>query len=163
NENVRASWALVEVAPLMATVQVADADLEAYLKGHEAEYRQPEQRKTSYVTISIRDFIKAPGDAEVEKYYTEHAAEFQKRAQPGGKTPLKEVATQIRDRLSAADADRAAKAKADEVRGKLAGASDFSAEARKLGLTPIDVTIPKTEATAGPAQDTMAQAVFELA
>src|ERR1051326_2298315 len=41
NEHPRAAWALVEVAPLAATVQVADTDLEAYLKGHEAEYRQP--------------------------------------------------------------------------------------------------------------------------
>src|SRR5712691_9314877 len=44
-DGVRASWALVEVAPLTAGVQVADADLETYLKTHDAEYRQPERRK----------------------------------------------------------------------------------------------------------------------
>ena len=64
NEGVRASWALVEVAPLMAGVQVSDADLEAYLKAHESEYRQPERRKVTYVTVSIRDHIKPVTEAE---------------------------------------------------------------------------------------------------
>jgi peptidyl-prolyl cis-trans isomerase D len=81
---------------------------------------------------------------------------------PGAKTPLKEVAAQIRDRISATDAERAAKAKADEVRGKLGTATDFSAEARRLGLTPTDVTIPKTEEVGAGGVDTMARASFEL-
>src|SRR5262249_22918194 len=82
--------------------------------------------------------------------------------QPGGETPLKEVAAQVRDRISALDAERASKAKADEVRGKLAGATDFAAEARRLNLTPTDVTIPKTEQIGAAGADTMAQATFEL-
>src|SRR5439155_544522 len=81
---------------------------------------------------------------------------------PGGKTPLKEVAAQIRDRISATDAERAAKTKADEARAKLIGAADFSAEARRLGLTPTDLTIPKTEQAGAGGADTMAQATFEL-
>jgi peptidyl-prolyl cis-trans isomerase D len=81
---------------------------------------------------------------------------------PGAKTPLKEVAAQIRDRISAVEAERAAKAKAAEVRGNLIGATDFSAEARRLGLTPTDVTVPKTEQAGVVGADTMAQAVFEL-
>jgi peptidyl-prolyl cis-trans isomerase D len=81
---------------------------------------------------------------------------------PGTKTPLKEVAAQIRDRISAVEAERAAKARAAEVRGKLVGATDFSAEARRLGLTPTEVTVPKTEQASVADADTMAQAVFEL-
>ena len=265
NEGVRAAWALIEVASLAAGVTVSDGELESYLKAHEAEYRQPERRKVTYVTVSTRDFIKAPSDAEIEKYYTEHASEFDKPPQirvahvlvripetggsegedkarakvaevikrakagedfgqlareisedpgskqnggdlglvrkgemvpqfeqaafalkageissepvrtpfgfhaikvnevnPGGKTPLKEVAAQIRDRISATDAERAAKAKADEARAKLIGAADFSAEARRLGLTPTDLTIPKTEQAGAGGADTMAQATFEL-
>jgi peptidyl-prolyl cis-trans isomerase D len=266
NEGVRVAWALVDPTPLAAGVAISDADLESYLKTHEAEYRQPERRRVSYVTVSTRDFIKAPSEAEIEKYYTEHAAEFEKPAQirvahvlvrvpeaggsegedkarakvadvikrakagedfaklareisedpgskdnggdlglvrkgemvpqfeqaafalkageispepvrspfgfhaikvaevqPGGKTPLKEVAAQIRDRISAADAERAAKAKADEARGKLIGAADFTAAARELGLTAVDTTIPKPEATGLAGVDTMAQTTFELA
>src|SRR5438876_4841984 len=265
NEGVRAAWALIEFASLAAGVTVSDGELETYLKTHEAEYRQPERRKVTYVTVSTRDFIKAPSDAEIEKYYTEHASEFDKPPQirvahllvripeaggsegedkarakvaeiikrakagedfgtlarensedpgskqnggdlglvrkgemvpqfeqaafalkageissapvrtpfgfhaikvnevnPGGKTPLKEVAAQIRDRISATDAERAAKAKADEARAKLIGAADFSTEARRLGLTPTDLTIPKTEQAGAGGADTMAQTTFEL-
>jgi peptidyl-prolyl cis-trans isomerase D len=265
NEGVRAAWALVEVAPLVAGVAVTDAELEPYLKSHEAEYRQPERRKVAYITIPMRDFVKVPSDAEVEKFYSEHASEFEKppsirvahilvrvpetggsegedkararvaevikRAEAGedfgklareisedpgskqnggdlglvrkgemvpqfeqaafalkagelssepvrtpfgfhaikvsevnaaGKTPLKDVAAQIRERISAMEAERAAKAKADEVRTKLVGTKDFAAEARRLGLTPTDATIPKTEQLGAAGVDTMAQATFEL-
>jgi peptidyl-prolyl cis-trans isomerase D len=266
NENVRAAWALVEVAPLTAGVQATDAELETYLKAHEAEYRQPERRKTSYVLVAIRDHIKPVPEADIEKYYSERGAEFErppqvraahilvrvgetggseaedkarvkiadviKRAkagedfgklareisedpgskanggdlglvrkgemvpqfeqaafamkpgeisaepvrtpfgfhaikvtevQPGGKTPLKDVAAQIRDRLSAEAADRAAKARADEARAKLQTASDFSAEAKALGLTPLDTTIPKIERPAAAPSDVMADTAFALA
>ena len=266
NEGVRALWALVEVAPLMTGVQVSDAEAETYLKAHEAEYRQPERRKVTYVTIPIREYIKPVSDAEVEKYYAEHGSEFErppqvrashvlvrvpeaggsegedkarakvadviKRAkggedfaklareisedpgskanggdlglvrkgemvpqfeqavfamkageisaepvrtpfgfhavkvaeiQPGGKTPLKEVAAQIRDRLSAEAADRASKAKADEARAKLQTAADFSATAKALELTALDTTIPKIDRPPTAAPDVMADTAFALA
>jgi peptidyl-prolyl cis-trans isomerase D len=83
--------------------------------------------------------------------------------QPGGKTPLKDVAAQIRDRLSADAADRAAKAKADEIRAKLQGAADFIAVVKALGLSPIDTTIPKIDRPPGAAADVMADATFALA
>ncbi len=266
NEGVRASWALVEVAPFIAGMQASDADLESYLKKHESEYRQPERRKVTYVTIPIRDFIKPVAEADIEKYYTEHASEFEKppqvraahilvrvpetggsegedkarakiadvirrvkagedfarlarelsedpgskenggdlglvrkgemvpqfeqaafalkagemapepvrtpfgfhaikvtEVQSGGKTPMKDAAAQIRDRLSAEAADRAAKAKADEARTKLQGAADFSAEARTLGLTPLDTTIPKIDRPPTAAPDLMSDTAFALA
>ncbi len=266
NENMRAAWALVEAAPLVAGVQVSDAELEAYLKAHEAAYRQPERRKVSYVLIGMRDFVKPVADAEVEKYYTEHPREFEKppqvrashilvrvpetggsegedkartkvadairrakagedfaklareisedpgskqtggdlglvrkgemvpqfeqaafalkpgeispepvrspfgfhaikvvEIQPGGKTPLKDVAGQIRDRVAAEAAERAAKAKADEARAKLVSAPDFLAEARALGLIALDATMTRIERPPTAAPDTMEQTAFELA
>jgi peptidyl-prolyl cis-trans isomerase D len=266
NEGLRVAWALVEVAPLTASVQVSDAELETYLKTRESEYRQPERRKITYITVPVRDFVKPVSDADVEKHYAEHGGEFErspqirvahvlvrvpetggsegedkarakiaeviKRAragedfaklarevsedpsskanggdlglvrkgemvpqfeqaafglkageispepvrspfgfhaikvsevQPGGKTPLKEVAAQIRDRLSAEAADRAAKAKADEVRAKLQSAKDFAAEAKALGLTPLDTTIPRIERPASAAPDVMTDTTFALA
>ena len=266
NEGVRVTWALVDVTPLMAAVSVQDAELETYLKAHEAEYRQPERRKVTYVTVPIRDYLKPPTEAEVEKYYAEHGTEFEQPAQirvahvlvrvpeaggsegedkararvaevikraragedfgklareisedPGSKpnggdlglvrkgemvpqfeqaafalkageislepvrspfgfhaikvgevraaakTPLKEVAAQIRERISAAEAEKVAKAKAEEARTKLVGAADFAAAARELGLTAIDTTIPKPEGTGGAGPDTIAQTTFELA
>jgi peptidyl-prolyl cis-trans isomerase D len=269
NETVRAAWALVDVAPLAAGVQVTDQELETYLKAHESDYRQPERRKVVYVTVGPREFAKPPSDAEVEKYYTEHASDYEKPAQvrashvlvrvpdtggseaedkakakiadvirrakagedfaklareisedpgskenggdlglvrkgemvpqfeqavfamkageisaepvrtpfgfhaikvtdvqPGGKTPLKEVAPQIRERLATEAGDRGAKTTAEEVRAKLQGATDFAGEAKKLGHLPIEATIPKTDRSgmAGiTGTDTMEQAAFELA
>jgi len=55
------------------------------------------------------------------------------------------VAAQIRDRLAAEAADKAARAKADEVRPPLQAAKDFVAEARRLGLTPVETTMSKVE------------------
>ena len=59
--------------------------------------------------------------------------------------PLREAAPVIRDRLAAEAADKAARAKADEVRPALQGAKDFMAEARQLSLTPIETTLAKAD------------------
>src|SRR5262249_60004452 len=55
------------------------------------------------------------------------------------------VAPQIRDRLAAEAADRAARAKTDEVKPALQAAQDFMVEAKRLGLTPIETTMSKME------------------
>lgn len=63
----------------------------------------------------------------------------------GGKQPLGEVARELRERLQKDAADRAAKARADEVRATLLGAADFVAEAKKLGLEPVTTTVARRE------------------
>jgi len=81
--------------------------------------------------------------------------------------PMKEVASQIRDRLAADASDRAARAKAEEIRPALQAAKDFPAEARKLSLTPIETTMTKIGRPPGipgmPAVDTLEEAAFGLA
>src|SRR2546422_2655460 len=247
-EEVRAAWALVETTPLLASATASDEEVAAYLKAHPAEFQLPERRRVQYVTLAPKDFRPQIPEAEVEKYYTEHAKEFEtprqvhaahvlvvvpqtggreaedkarakvadviRRAKagedfgklaaelsedpgtkpkggdlgwiskgemvpafeavaftlgrgeltpepvrtpfgfhaikvlevrPGGKKPLKDVAPQIRDRLAAEAADKAARAKADEVKPALQAAKDFVAEARRLGLTPVETTMSKVE------------------
>lgn len=110
-------------------------------------------------------FALKPGEISPEPVRTPfgfHAIKVTE-VQPGGKTPLKEVAGQIRDRLSAEAADRAAKARAEEVRAKLQAATDFAADAKALGLSPIDTTIPKVDRPPTAAPDTVADATFALA
>src|SRR5213080_3590902 len=261
-EEVRAAWALVETAPLMASATAGDEDIAAYLKSHSAEFQLSERRRVQYVTLAPKDFRPQLSEAEVEKYYTEHAREFEtpqqvhaahvlvpvpqtggseaedkarekiadviRRAKagedfarlaaqvsedPGTKTkggdlgwitkgemvpafetavfalgpgqispepvrtpfgfhaikvletraaskkPLQDVAASIRDRLAAEAADRAARAKADEVKAPLQSAKDFMAEARRLGLTPIETTMSRLERVpmfggSDPLQDT---------
>ena len=78
--------------------------------------------------------------------------------------PMKEVAPQIRDRLAADAADRAARARADEIRPALLAAKDFTAEARKLGLMPVETTMARIGRPPGmPAADTLEDAAFGLA
>jgi len=84
--------------------------------------------------------------------------------QEGGRKPLKDVAGQIRSRLSAEAADRAAKEKADQIRPPLQAAKDFMAEAKKLGLEPIETTMAKLDRVPGLAgTDTLEDAAFALA
>src|SRR5437773_2490172 len=82
--------------------------------------------------------------------------------QDGGKKPLKEVAAPIRERLQAEAADRGARARADEVCTTLLGAGDFTAEAKKLGLTPHDAMIARKQSGPFAGADTMEEAAFNL-
>jgi peptidyl-prolyl cis-trans isomerase D len=264
-EEVRALWALVETAPLIGEITPTDAELEAYLKEHAAQFREPERRRIESVAFNPADFITPVPDAEVQKYYDEHAAEFEtphqvqvshilvrvpetggseaedrarektadiiKRikageafdklarelsedpgsADKGGdlgfvgkgemvpqfeaavfglkkgemtpepvrtpfgyhailardiregtRKPFKEVAAEIRARLALEAADRAARARADEVRPPLQAAADFMAEARKLGLTPSTATIPRRPPAPGAPEDPVSETAFGL-
>jgi peptidyl-prolyl cis-trans isomerase D len=83
--------------------------------------------------------------------------------QEGGRKPLKDVAGQIRNRLSAEAADRAAKDKAEQIRPPLQAAKDFMAEAKKLGLEPVETTMAKLDRVPGLAgTDTLEEAAFGL-
>ncbi|HYS15845.1 MAG TPA: peptidyl-prolyl cis-trans isomerase [Candidatus Binatia bacterium] len=265
-EEVRAAWALVELAPIVAATGATDEELSAYLAQHPDEFRQADRRRVQYVTLSPKDFATPVTDAEVEKFYQEHLKEYEsprqvraahvlvrvpetggsegedkarakvadviRRAkagadfgklaqevsedpgsasrggdiglvskgemvpqfeqalfalkkgevspepvrtpfgfhaikvfeiQEGGRKPLKEVAPQIRSRLSAEAADRAAKAKADQLRPALQAAKDFMAEAKKLGLQPVETTMARIERVAGlTTPDPLEEAAFAL-
>ena len=73
------------------------------------------------------------------------------------------MAAQIRDRLAAEAADRAARAKADEVKPLLQAAPDFMAEAKRLGLTPLETTMSKLERVPMFGGDPLQDAAFTLA
>lgn len=266
-EEVRAAWALVDLAPLVAAVTPTDDELAAYLRAHGDDFRQPERRRIQYVAVDPKEFKPAVSPAEVEKYYAERGAEFEEPRQvraahilvpvpatggseaedqarakvgdairrakagedfaklaralsqdpgsaqrggdlglvkkgetvlpfeqalfalrkgeispepvrtpfgfhaikaveirEGGKKPLKDVAPQIRERLASEAADRAARARAEEVRAKLIGAADFMAEARKLGADPVETTLARRDqALSFAPADPLEEAAFELA
>src|SRR5260370_767030 len=48
HDQVRAAWAYADVYPAMAAVQVAAADLEPFVKGHQPQFSQPERRRLQY-------------------------------------------------------------------------------------------------------------------
>ena len=83
----------------------------------------------------------------------------------GTRKPLKDVAAQIRDRLAAEAAEKAARAKADEVRPALQQTKDFMAQARTLGLAPVETSMTKAARPPGMPEgaDSLEDAAFALA
>jgi peptidyl-prolyl cis-trans isomerase D len=78
------------------------------------------------------------------------------------KKALKDVAPQIRERLAAQAADRAAQARAEEVRAKLLSAADFMADARALGVAPVETTIARRTASPFLPPDPMEDSAFSV-
>jgi hypothetical protein len=138
-EEVRAAWALVEVAPLVATATISDAELGTHLKDRADEFRQPERRKIQYVTVSPKDFVRPASDADLEKYYKEHAAEFE--------TPRQARASHILVRVpetGGSEAEDKAKAKVAEVIGDcIAGKGKLY----RYGGDEFVVILPGTDST----------------
>jgi peptidyl-prolyl cis-trans isomerase D len=266
HERVRAAWAFGDLKPAMAAVQVADSELEPYVKAHPAQFTLPERRRLQYVLVSASPQAAAVSDAEVEAYYKEHGSEFEeprrlrvahvlvrvppvggsdaenaakakiadviKRARSGedfgklarevsedkasavqggdlgfvgpgelvapfeqaafalkkgeisdpvrtpfgyhairvldvkegGKTPLKEVAGKIRTTLATQKGERAAQARADEVKAALQGGSDLAAAAKKLGLEARELTFARGDALGDAGRDPqLDETVFGLA
>jgi peptidyl-prolyl cis-trans isomerase D len=265
-EEVRAAWALVEVAPIVAGANATDEELSTYLTQHPDEFRQPDRRRVQYVTLTPKDFPAAVTDADVEKFYKEHESEYEtprqvrashvlvrvpetggsegedkarakiadviRRAKAGAdfgklaqevsedpataprggdlglvgkgemvpqfeqplftlkkgeispepvrtpfgfhaikvvdiqeasKKPVKEVAPQIKSRLAAEAGERGALGLGVVLRGPLQAAKDFMAEAKKLGLSPIETTMAKIERASGmAASDPLEDAAFSL-
>jgi len=82
----------------------------------------------------------------------------------GGKKPLKEVAGAIRDRLMAEAAEKAMRTRAEALRPPLQAAKDFLAEAKKLGLAPLESTLARVDRLAGlGGADPLEEAAFALA
>lgn len=82
----------------------------------------------------------------------------------GGRTPFKDVAAKIKEALLNERSDRAARARADEVKPKLQAASDFAAEARTLGFELREGSIARGDALKGVGRDAQLEdAVFALA
>ena len=126
-ERVRADWALVESAPLMAQVTVSDPDAEAYLKAHEPQFSRPERRRIQYVVVTPKAFAQAVNDADAEAYYKEHRSEFER--------PQRLKASHILVRVpptGGSEAENKSKAKVEEAIRRAKGGEDFGKIAKEL-------------------------------
>jgi peptidyl-prolyl cis-trans isomerase D len=82
----------------------------------------------------------------------------------GGRTPLAQAAPKIRERLAVENAERAARARAEELKPLLQAAPDFMAEAKKLGVNAVETRLPRMPAPSGmPRGESMEEAAFDLA
>src|SRR6266508_5419998 len=126
-ERVRADWAYVESGPLMAQVTVSDADAEAYVKAHEAQFSRPERRRIQYVALAPKAFAKAVPDADAEAYYKEHQAEFEKPKR------LKTAHILVRvPPTGGSEAENKSKAKVEEAIRRAKAGEDFGKLAKEL-------------------------------
>jgi len=83
--------------------------------------------------------------------------------QESGKSPYKDVADKIKEKLLAERSDRAAAAKAEQVRGPLQAAKDFASEAKSLGVEARTATVARGDGLEGIGRDpALEEAVFGL-
>ncbi len=127
HERVRAAWAYADVKPVMAAVQVAEEDLEPYVKAHPARFSRPERRKLQYVIVNPRNLAVTVSDAEAEAYYHEHAAEFEEPK----RLRVAHVLVRVPP-VGGSDAENAAKAKVEDVIKRAKGGEDFAKLAREV-------------------------------
>src|SRR6185295_3382934 len=127
HEQVRAAWAYADVKPAMAAVQVADADLEPYVKGHQPQFSQPERRRLQYVLLTPSPQAVAVSDAEIDAYYKEHGSEFDEPK----RLRIAHVLVRVPP-VGGSDAENAAKAKVEDVIKRARGGEDFGKLAREV-------------------------------
>jgi peptidyl-prolyl cis-trans isomerase D len=131
HDQARAAWALVELGPVLSATTVTDAELQAYLTAHAAEFRQPERRRIQYVTLAQKDFVKPVAEADVQKYYTEHAKEFEAPRQARVSHVLARV-----PETGGSEAEDKARAKAADVIRRAKAGEDFATLAKALSEDP---------------------------
>jgi peptidyl-prolyl cis-trans isomerase D len=108
-------------------VTVSDADAEAYVKTHEAQFSLPERRRIQYVLISPKAFAKAVPDADTEAYYKEHRAEFER--------PKRLKTSHILVRVpptGGSEAENKSRAKVEEAIRRAKAGEDFGKLAREM-------------------------------
>jgi peptidyl-prolyl cis-trans isomerase D len=82
----------------------------------------------------------------------------------GGRQPLKDVTSRIKEKLLAERIEKVARARAEEARTPLVAATDFPAEARRLGFEARETTAARGDGLEGVGRDeALEEAVFGLA
>ena len=125
-ERVRAAWARIDLEPLLAQVEVSDADAATYLAAHQAQFTRPERRRVEYVIVSGKGVAPAVSDADAEAYYTQHPAEFE--------TPKRSRVAHVLVRVppvGGSEAETKARATVEDVIRRAREGEDFATLARE--------------------------------
>lgn len=134
--KVKFDYAVITADDLKKTINPSDAELETFFKQSAAKYAQaiPETRKIEYVAF---DASRLPGgkpqisDADVQSYYTAHQAQYKTEEQVKTRHIL------ITSKTGAdAQADAAAKTKAEDVLKQVQTGGNFAELAKKYSEDP---------------------------
>jgi peptidyl-prolyl cis-trans isomerase D len=115
-------------------VNPTDADIEAYYKANEAQFRAPEQATIEYVALTLDALAKdtAVPEAEVRKFYDENAARFTRTEE----RRASHILVKVDPKASAAE-KQAAKARAEELLAQVRkNPASFADVARKNSQDP---------------------------
>jgi peptidyl-prolyl cis-trans isomerase D len=120
-------YARFDAKDYLAKVKPSDADIEAYYKSHEAEFRAPEQATIDYVVLDlavVKKGIPVP-EEDLRKYYTENASRYTAAEERRARHILIKA-----DKDAAPDVKQKAKARAEallaEVRKNPAAFADLA-------------------------------------
>jgi peptidyl-prolyl cis-trans isomerase D len=94
NEKIDLDFIQISPKAVIGGIKTTPADLEAYLKAHEGEFRVPEQVQLKYLAFLGQDYASASkiSDAEVTDYYERHKDQWTKDKKV---QPLSEVKDKI--------------------------------------------------------------------
>jgi peptidyl-prolyl cis-trans isomerase D len=134
-EKLNVEFIALDPKAFQAGIRVGDAELEAYLKSHENQFRVPEQVEVRYLAFLGQDYAataKASED-DVAEYYERRKAQWQTK--DGKVQPLSEVRDRIVAELKIANGMYAAADEAKKAHDTIYQNENFDAYAAQKGLT----------------------------
>jgi peptidyl-prolyl cis-trans isomerase D len=135
-QKERINLDFVQISPqgFVAGLKPTLADLEAFLKAREGQFRNPEQVQVKYLTFMARDYATTAkiSDAEINDYYERNKSQWKK----GDKVlPLAEVRDRIVDELGQIGGMYAAADEAKKAHDTIYQEENFDAYAAQKKLT----------------------------
>jgi peptidyl-prolyl cis-trans isomerase D len=139
--KIKFDYAVISSEDLLKTINPTDAELQTFFKDNKAKYAtaMPETRKIAYFAFDANSL---PGgkpqvsDADIQKYYTDHSADYQVKEQ----VKVRHILIAV-PQGSDAKADAAAKAKAEDILKQIKAGGDFA----KLAAANSDDPGSKTQ------------------
>lgn len=129
-EQIKAEYALVDVASFRAAATVADDEVARRFEADKEAYRIPERRALQYLLVDEAALAPrvAVTDAEIEGYYQDHREEFKEPEEVCASHVLVKVKGQ---EATEGHADEEARKIAEGLLAKLKAGADFAAVARE--------------------------------
>ncbi len=134
NEKINIDFIQISPKTFTGGIKTAPADLEAFLKGHEAQFRVPEQVQIKYLAFMGQDYaaVSKVSDADVADYYERHKDQWTKDKKV---QPLTEVKDKIAAELSLVKGMYAASDEAKKAHDTIYQEENFDAYCAQKKLT----------------------------